>query len=209
MIMLYHAPGSCSLAVKAALALTGLEHKIQTVNLSTGEHLTPEFKRVSPLAKVPAIDIDGWSLSEGAAILLYLAERAPEANLLPPQGTLERVEAYRWLMFLYTNVHPAFARAFVPASYGNDQTDIQRKAEANLISLFEVIEQQLAKHDYIAGDALTLPDLYLIVTIHWQRVLSQKLTDRYEKLAAYMVRMLNEPIIGQLYQSELSVKEAA
>lgn len=204
MITLFHAPSSCSLAIKAALALTGIEYRSVTINLASGEQLTPEFKRISPLGKVPVVEIDGRPLTEGAAILLYLAEQAPKADLVPPIGSPERAEAYRWLMFLYTNVHAPFARAFVPGRYGEDHADIKRKAEAALFTLFEIIEQQLAQHKYIAGSVLTLPDLYLVVTVHWQKVLSKKLTDAYPNLSAYTERMLTEPVIGEIYRNELA-----
>jgi len=204
MITLYHAPGSCSLAVKAALALSGLEHEVKIVNAQDGEQFAPEFVKINPLSKVPALIVDGDIITEGAAILQYISEVAPAANLLPEVGTMNRAQALKWMMFVYSNVHPHFARAFVPARYGNDETDVKEKAEAALHGLFTIINEQLADNDYLAGSALSIADLYLGVAIHWQMILKDSLTEKYTHLANYLQRLLDHPVIGQVYKSEFS-----
>lgn len=204
MITLYHAPGSCSLAVKAALALSGLEHEVKIVNAQDGEQFAPEFVKINPLSKVPALIVDGDIITEGAAILQYISEVAPAANLLPEVGTMNRAQALKWMMFVYSNVHPHFARAFVPARYGNDEIDVKEKAEAALHGLFTIINEQLADNDYLAGSALSIADLYLGVAIHWQMILKDSLTEKYTHLANYLQRLLDHPVIGQVYKSEFS-----
>lgn len=204
MITLYHAPGSCSLAVKAALALSGLEHQVKVVDASTGEQFSPEFIKINPLSKVPALIVGEDIITEGAAILQYISEIAPNANLLPAVGTMERAQALKWMMFVYSNVHPNFARIFVPARYGNDEADIKEKAESTVHDLFAIINDQLASNDYLAGSQLSIADLYLAVAIHWQMVLKESLTTKYPNVARYLKRLLDQPIIGDVYKSELS-----
>jgi glutathione S-transferase len=204
MITLYHAPGSCSLAVKAALALTDLEHEVKIVNAQAGEQFAPEFVKINPLSKVPALIVDGNIITEGAAIIQYISEIAPSANLLPALGTIERAQALKWMMFVYSNVHPHFARAFVPARYGNDEADVKAKAENSLHDLFAIINEQLADNNYIAGSSLSIADLYLGVAIHWQMIMKDSLTEKYVHVANYLQRLLDHPVIGQVYKSELS-----
>jgi glutathione S-transferase len=204
MITLYHVPGSCSLAVKAALALTNLEHEIKIINAEAGEQFAPEFININPLSKVPALIVDDEIITEGAAIIQYISEVSPSANLLPARGTIDRAQALKWMMFVYSNVHPHFARAFVPARYGNDEADVKEKAESALHDLFVIINEQLATSSYIAGSTLSIADLYLGVAIHWQMILKEPLTEKYEHLARYLQRLLDHPIIGQIYKSELS-----
>ncbi len=204
MITLYHAPGSCSLAVKAALALTGLEHEVKVIDAQSGEQFAPEFVKINPLSKVPALIVDGDIITEGAAILQYLSEVAPAAKLLPEVGTMDRAQALKWMMFVYSNVHPHFARAFVPARYGNDEADVKEKAESSLYDLFSIINDQLADNDYLAGSALSIADLYLGVAIHWQMIMKDSLTEKYTNVANYLQRLLDHPVIGQVYKSELS-----
>jgi glutathione S-transferase len=108
------------------------------------------------------------------------------------------------MMFVYSNVHPHFARAFVPARYGNDEADIKAKAENSLHDLFAIINDQLADSDYIAGSRLSIADLYLGVAIHWQMIMENSLTEKYLHVANYLQRLLDHPVIGQVYKSELS-----
>jgi len=204
MITLYHVPGSCSLAVKAALALTNLEHEVKIINADAGEQFAPEFIKINPLSKVPALIVDGEIITEGAAIIQYINEVAPSANLLPALGTIERAQALKWMMFVYSNVHPHFARAFVPARYGNDEVDVKDKAENALHDLFAIINNQLASSSYIAGSTLSIADLYLGVAIHWQIIMKESLTEKYGHVERYLQRLLNHPTIGQIYKSELS-----
>lgn len=204
MITLYHAPGSCSLAVKAALAISGLEHEVSIVNAQAGEQFTPEFIKINPLSKVPALIVNGDIITEGAAILQYISEVAPNANLLPAMGTMARAQALKWMMFVYSNVHPHFARAFVPARYGNDETDIKEKAESALHDLFAIINDQLADNDFIAGAELSIADLYLAVAIHWQMIMKDPLTTKYANVENYLQRLLALPVVGNVFKSEFS-----
>jgi len=204
MITFYHAPGSCSLAVKAALAMSDLVHETKVVDVAQGEHFSEEFKRINPLSKVPAIVVDGQIITEGAAILQYIGEVAPKSNLLPPIGSMQRVQALKWMMFVYSNVHPHFARAFVPSRYGNDEADVKYKAEASLFDLFAIINEQLKDNKYLAGEQLSIADLYLGVAIHWQMILKNSLTEKYPNVANYLQRLLSLPVIGELYKTEFS-----
>jgi len=204
MITFYHAPGSCSLAVKAALAMSDLVHETKVVDVAQGEHFSEEFKRINPLSKVPAIVVDGQIITEGAAILQYIGEVAPKSNLLPAIGSMQRVQALKWMMFVYSNVHPHFARAFVPSRYGNDEADVKYKAEASLFDLFAIINEQLKDNKYLAGEQLSIADLYLGVAIHWQMILKNSLTEKYPNVANYLQRLLSLPVIGELYKTEFS-----
>jgi glutathione S-transferase len=204
MYTLYHAPGSCSLAVKAALALTNLAYDVKIINAQEGEQFSEEFKKINPLSKVPALVIGDNIITEGAAILQYINEIAPEAKLLPELGTLERAHALKWMMFVYSNIHPHFARAFVPVRYGNDEVDIKKKAEESLHDLFAIINNQLANNDFIAGSQLSIADLYLAVAIHWEMIMATPITQKYSNVASYLERLMKMPVIGEIYQSELS-----
>lgn len=204
MITLYHAPGSCSLAVKAALALSGLEHEVKVVNAQAGEQFSPEFIKINPLSKVPALIVGSDIITEGAAILQYISEVAPKANLLPQTGSIERAQALKWMMFVYSNLHPTFARAFVPSRYGNDEIDVKEKAENTIHDLFAIINDQLASNNFIAGSQLSIADLYLAVAIHWQMIMKEPLTQKYSHVASYLERLLSQPIIGDIFKSELA-----
>jgi len=204
MITLFHAPGSCSLAVKAALAISGLEHKVKIINTQKGEQFSEEFLKINPLGKLPALMVGEAIITEGGAILQYISEIAPHSNLLPAVGSIERAQALKWMMFVYSNVHPHFSRAFCPDRYGNNQADVKENAENSLHDLFAIINKQLADNHYLAGPTLTIADLYLAVAIHWQGVLKDSLTEKHSNLASYLKRVLGHPEINEVYSLELS-----
>lgn len=208
MYTLYHGAGTCSLAVKAALALTNNDYSTELVDLASGEHQGDTFKRISPLGKVPALSANDDSfkgvLTEGAAIMLYLANRYPEAKLLPEAGSAEYAEALKWLQFLYATVHPYWGRVFFPERYGNDAVSIHAAADKELQKLYDIIEQQLSQHRYIASEQLTLADLYLMVTLHWQGALASSLTQTRPHLKAYLDAVFDTPVIGAFYRAEFA-----
>ena len=203
MITLYHAPGSCSLAVKAALVLCDLPHEIKIIDAQSGEQFSAEFIKINPLSKVPALIVGDNIITEGAAILQYISEISPSIKLLPEAGSIDRAQALKWMSFVYSNVHSHFVRAFVPARYAKDELDVKDKAESALHDLFFIINAQLENNDYIAGSALSIADLYLAVAIHWQRILKEPLTSKYSNLDRYLERLLDLPIIGEMYKTEL------
>lgn len=203
MITLYHSPTSCSLAVKAALTISNLNFEVKIIDTDAGEQFSEEFKKINPLSKVPVLIVDGEILTEGAAIMQYIAEVAPNSNLLPAVGSIQRAHALKWMMFAYGNVHPTFARIFAPARFGDNEADVKLKAEKYLDGLFSAIDEQLSHNDFIAGDELTVADLYLGVVIHWQEVLEKSLTEKYSYVADYLKRLMKLPVIGEIYEAEL------
>ena len=204
MYTLYHGPGSCSLAVKAALDFIGTDYETHSFQLFEGEHLTEEFKKINPLAKVPVLEINGEYLSEGAAILQYLAIKHPEAGLMPEPGTIQHANALKWIQFLYATIHPNWSRIFFPARFGENTADIKQKAEAELYKLYSVINQQLENHSYIAGDNITLADFYLMVSLHWEKALETPLSAHYPVFEAYKTRIYDNEKIGDAYKAELT-----
>jgi len=202
MITFYHAPYSCSLAVKAALAASGVDFKTTIINLGEGEHLTPEFLKINPLAKVPAIEVGGDILTEGAAINLYLSERFPNANLMPKDGTIEKANALKWLQFMYSTLHPAFARAFFPERHGDNKVFTKKLAEQDIHKLLTIVDKQLALTEFIAGEQLTLADLYLMTVIHWESVLEKPIIQTYQNIARFEQRMFAEGVVGKVFAQE-------
>jgi glutathione S-transferase len=201
MYKIYHATGACSLAVKAALSLTGAEFEERIVNLGAGEHLTEDYKRIHPLSKVPALDTGDFILTEGMAMHLHLADRFPDAGLFPKEGR-ERDEAFRWMAFIYSSIHPLFSLIFIPDRYGNDAAVTKQKAEAMLFDYMAVVDERLQSHNYLAGDKLTAADLYLMVQLHWQAPLEGNLLETFPNLVNYINRIFEHPKVGAVYQAE-------
>jgi glutathione S-transferase len=113
---LYYAPGACSLAPHIAACEAGIELKLEKVDL--GRKRTEngkDFLSINPKGYVPALEIDGGEiLTEGPAIMQFLADHKPEARLAPAIGTLERYRLIEWLGFINSELHKTYGALFTP-----------------------------------------------------------------------------------------------
>ncbi len=203
----YHLPSSCSVAVKAALAATGTPHRVIVVDPA---NKSEDFLAVNPLGKVPALVADGQALTEGGAINLWLAARHPEAGLMPDLASAEGAEALRWLFYVYATLHPIWVRMFYPQRFcgeGDTEAALQQ-AEADLFSTYEQIAARLSERDFVTGTRLSLADLYLAATIHWEGKVENRLTARWPQLAAHRDRVRVQPGVAAGFAGEFGYPEA-
>lgn len=143
----------------------GLKYEYKKVDLRAGDHKKPEFLKINPVGKVPVIDDDGFVLAESGAIIKYLSEKVKSP--LYPQGLKERAVQDQWIDFLTLHVGVAFQkivynRIFAPRrNIPVDETAL-REGQQFLDRFLPVVEAQLAKSPYIAGDRITLADFTLL-----------------------------------------------
>ncbi len=199
MITLFHTPGSCSLVVKAVLNTIGIEYQEKRVDLA---NKSTEFLARSPLGKVPALMVENEVLLEGGAIVSWLADKHPEANLMPPTGTLENAKAKRWLFYMYSTMHPTWSMLFAPERYSNDVTSTRDKAEQLLNSYMELVAAQLQDTPYLAGDTPTLADYFLAVSLNWEGMLQRPFTEKYPQLATHRESMLTLPGLKAAFDAD-------
>ncbi len=203
----YHLPSSCSVAVKAALAATGEEHTQITVDLASKSEA---FLAANPLGKVPALVVNGQALTEGGAINLWLSARHPDAGLMPDLASPEGAEALKWLFFAYASLHPVWVRIFYPERFGGDEGKAMARklAVKELLRLYALVAAQLEDSAFIAGDTLSLADLYLAATIHWEGQLEDALTARWPVLADHRDRVRTHPGIARGFAGEFGYAAA-
>ena len=104
---IYGALGSGAFSSEAALAEAGADYRFERMSLKANEQRKPEFLAINPSGKMPALRLpDGAIVTESLAILLAIADRFPEAGLLPQAGSDARAEAYRWLAFMAAEIYP-------------------------------------------------------------------------------------------------------
>jgi glutathione S-transferase len=165
---LYYLPGACSLTDHIVLEWIGQPY--EAVAVPRDQLHSPEFLKLSPNGVVPVLDDDGWVLNENVAILGYLAERFPEANL-HGKTPREHAEANRWLAFLNSDVHQSFKPLFAPARYvANvaEHAELQANARARLRALFAQLDAQLNGRDWLTGTR-SIADPYLFVVLRWAK----------------------------------------
>jgi glutathione S-transferase len=171
MYRLYGSLGSGSVSVEAALAEVGAEYEVIATTTAEGRHLTEEFKRINPRQQVPALQLpDGSVMSEGAAMMLHLADAFPEARLAPAPGSSARAQHDRWLIFMAVNIYEGSLREAYASRYTDDPHGADRivsNARAYQKRHFEILEATIGAGPYLGGDAMSMADIYLWMLAHW------------------------------------------
>ena len=166
---LYYSPGACSFSPHIALREIGIDFELVKVDLKTGTVVADgsDFKVINPKGYVPFLQLDdGRTLSEGPAIVQYIADLKPEAGLAPPADSFERYRLQEWLGFINSEIHKNFGPLF-NASATEDQ---KNTARANLTKRLNFVADQLMKSDYLLGDRFSVADGYLYTVLRWMRM---------------------------------------
>jgi glutathione S-transferase len=195
---LYFAIGTCSLAPHIALREAGLpvtlvRFDMKTRLLETGAPL----ESVNDKGFVPVLELDdGQRLTEVAAVLQYIADRAPESGLAPPAGTMERYRLMEWLNFLGTEVHKIYWPIF------HDGADLEKaNAREKLGRSFAWVERRLGDRPFVMSDRFTVADAYLFTVLNWAKAGGIDLA-AWPALAAYRVRVKDRPAVAAAMQAE-------
>lgn len=199
---LYYSPGACSLADHIALEWTGKPY--EAVRVTREERYQPEYLAINPAGAVPALEHDGWVLTQNAAILNYIADLHPESGLGGDGSAKSRAEVNKWLAFANSDVHPAFHPIFGSTAYLEDAALIDKSkdaARAKVRKLYERAEEQLKSSQWIAGDARSIADPYLYVTYRWARGAGVDLSG-LDHLAAFAARIEADPAVQKVLKDE-------
>jgi len=138
---------------------------------------------------------DGGILTENAVVLQYIADRAPEARLIPPVGTLARYRVLEWLNYIATELHKGFAPLFHPT--GEPRAHALEALEAK----FAYVAGGLGEGPYLAGADVSVADFYLFVVLGWARIFHIDLA-RWPALAAFRARLLERPAVRAALHAE-------
>jgi glutathione S-transferase len=199
---LYYAPGACSLSPHIALREAGLPFEAVKVDLKSKAIAASsgggDFRAIHPNGYVPALQLDdGTLLTEGPAIVQYLADQVPAAGLAPPNGTLARYRLQSWLNFITSELHKQFSPLF-DASHPEDMKARQRY---KLATRFDWVAQQLEGHDYLTGNTFTVADAYLFTVLNWCAWTGIDLA-RWPVLAAFQQRVAARPKVREALAAE-------
>jgi glutathione S-transferase len=166
---LYYLPGACSLADHIVLEWIGAPY--ETVKLERAALTSAEFLTLNPSGAVPVLVDGDFVLTQNAAILFYLAERYPDAQLLGDGTPRSRAEVMRWLGILNSDVHPAFKPIFVPSRFHPDAAAASVLADAARVQIrrhLERIDPQLRGREWLV-ERRSIADPYLFVMLRWAR----------------------------------------
>ncbi|WP_421525400.1 glutathione transferase GstA [Pseudomonas yamanorum] len=162
---LYFSPNACSLA--SHIVLRELALPFELIRVDNQKKLTADgddFLQINPKGYVAALQLDnGEVLTEGAAILQYLADRVPAAGLAPANGSWERVRLQEWLNFVSSEIHGGLGVLFKAAI----PDEVKALFKATLFKRFAILVQTLERQDYLLGAQYSVADAYLFVVLRW------------------------------------------
>jgi glutathione S-transferase len=200
---LYYFPGACSLSPHIVLLEAGLPFTLVKIDSKTKKtEGGADYLAVNSKGAVPALQFDdGRVLTEGPAIVQYLADQKPESGLAPRAGTFERYQLMEILNYITSEVHKSFSPLFNPAS----SAEMKETALSNLTKKFDWLSGFLAKKPYLLGNTFTVADAYLFTVLNWTGFVKIDL-GKWPVLAEYKSRIAQRPKVLEAMKAEGLIK---
>ncbi|MHB1248555.1 MAG: glutathione transferase GstA [Polaromonas sp.] len=196
---LYYSPGACSLSPHITLHESGL--KFEHVLAPTKSHKLEDgtdYYTINPLGYVPLLELDdGTRLTEGPAIVQYIADQAPDKQLAPANGTVARAQLQGWLNFIATELHKGFSPLFNPAT----PADYKAGVIDRLLSRLKWVDGELAGKQYLMGARFSVADPYLFTMTLWAPHVGVDISG-LANLAAFRARVAARPAVQAAMKEE-------
>jgi glutathione S-transferase len=177
------------------------------VRASTKTHALDDgtdYYTINPKGSVPLLELDnGERLTEGPAILQYIADHAPGANLAPAYGTMGRYRVQEWLNFITSELHKGYSPMFRPTT----PDEFKVIARDNLKKKYEYVDSKLEGRQYLMGEQFSLPDAYLFTVTNWAGAVGLDLSG-FKNVQAFMERMRARPSVHEALKAEGLIKAA-
>jgi glutathione S-transferase len=202
---LYYSPGSCALAPHIVALEAGIPVELVRVDLGTKSVAqTGDYWAVNPKGYVPALELDdGEVLTEGPAIVQYLADRKPDSRLAPANGTFQRVRLQEALNYITAEIHktysPLFKADVLPA--------VREDRLAYLRRRYALVEKQLEGRSYLFGDRFTVADAYLYAVTRWARGVQLELAE-FPDIEAFQKRVGSRKAVLRALRAEGLIAES-
>ena len=197
---LYFSPGTCSFSPHLALREAGIDIELVKVDLKTHTLVADgsDFTRINPKGYVPVLELDnGTRLTEGTAIVQYIADLKPESGLAPKAGSVERYQLQEWLGFINSEIHKGFSPLFRPTT----PDDYKTIARQNLCNRLAYVAERLGNNDFLMGKQFTVADGYLFTVLNWSQWNAIDLT-QWPALVAFQERIANRPNVHKARAAE-------
>ena len=200
---LYFSPGACSFSPHLALREAGLDVELVKVDLHSHTLVADgsDFTKINPKGYVPVLELDnGTVLTEGPAIVQYIADLKPESGLAPKAGSLERYQLQEWLGFINSEVHKGFSPLF------NPKTPDETKATAKLAlgKRLDYLASRLEKNDFLMGKQFTVADGYLFTILNWGQWVGVDI-GQWPSLAAFQARVSSRSSVSEARAAEAAI----
>ncbi len=200
---LYYSPGACSLSPHIALLEAGLPFEAVMTSTKTKKLADgTDFFTINPKGSVPVLELDnGERLTEGPAIVQWIADQAPDKQLAPANGTWPRYRLQEWLNYITSELHKGFSPLFNPAT-PEDAKPMLREA---LLKRMAWVDSQLEGRDYLLGSQFSVADAYLFVVSNWGQYVGVDISG-FAHLGAFRGRVAARPAVQAAMKAEGLIK---
>ena len=196
---LYYSPGACSLSPHIVLREAGLAFDLvlastKTKKLADGS----DYLTINPKGQVPLLELDnGDRLSEGPAIVQYIADQAPASHLMPAAGAMDRYRVVEWLNFITSELHKGFSPLFSPDTPEDYKTIARTRVSARLA----YVNERLEGRAYLMGEQFSVADAYLFVVSGWGQYVGVDISG-LAHLVAFRARVAARPAVQEALRAE-------
>ena len=204
MLTLFYATNTCSLASHITLEESGAAYEAKRLNFAENDQRKPEYLKINPKSRVPALVTDQGILTETPAILVYVAQMFHKANLLPLNDPFRLAQIQSFNSYLCSTVHVAHAHRMRGYRWTDDtaaQEAMKKKVPQNVGDCFELIEREYFKGPWVMGDSYTISDPYLFTLASWLEADSVD-PKRFPKVLDHRNRMAERPAVKKVLASE-------
>ena len=204
MLKFYYASGSCALASHIALEEAGAEYEAVRISFAANEQRKPDYLAINPKGRVPALVTDRGVLTETPAILAYVAQSFPQAQLAPAGDPFAFARVQSFNSYLCSTVHVAHAHKGRGVRWADDPDAIQamrEKVSSNMAECFELIEREMLAGPWVMGGAFTICDPYLFTVAQWLEGDGVDIA-RFPKVRDHNARMAARPAVRKVLAAE-------
>ncbi|MFB0766102.1 glutathione S-transferase family protein [Aeromonas salmonicida] len=198
-LTLYLAPGTCAMAVHIALTEAQAHHQVKRLDLAAGEQRSAAYLAINPKGRVPALVTERGVLTETPALLLYVAQRFPDAKLAPLDDPFLLARMQEVNSFLASTVHVSHAHGRRGSRWADDEQAVaamQAKVPQNMRDGFADIERHYLVGPWVLGERFSLADIYLFVVAGWLESDGVAISE-FPRVAAHYQQMLTRPGVQQ------------
>lgn len=200
--VLYGDKGSGAFCVEAALAEAGAQYECHAISIHNTEQRSPAYLAINPSGKIPALKLpDGSIVTETVALLLLVAERYPQASLLPPIGISERAQALRWIAFMASEIYPMVEICDYPerfAPQGAQAEALRLKARDRVRERILLVERIVAG-PWLLASGFSAADIYAAMFTRWSECRDWR-DEHLPKIMAMTAALAQRPAIAPIWQ---------
>ena len=206
MLKFFTAPGTCALASQIALEEAGADYELVRLDLASGAQRGPDYLAINPKGRVPALVTERGIITENPAILLYIAQAFPAADLAPREDAFALAELQAFNAYLCSTVHVAHAHGRRGSRWASQQAsidDMKLKMTENMAACFALIEQELFRGPWVMGAAYSIADPYLFTLSGWLASDGVDIAD-FPRVQAHHQRMNARPAVQRALARQAS-----